>query len=189
MVRPLRKWLEDRGVGMSLGAGVTDLNLNHGAQGYAVDSILLEWEGTPEKIPLGREDAVIVTLGSMTENSSLGSMDAAPVIQISSDAGSWALWKKLAGQQTDCGHPSNFVDHVDQSKWVSFATTFHEPTFFEYVRDLTGNAPGEGELITFPDSAWLVSILLPHQPHFPGQPADVQVLWATAWRSMFLGTS
>ncbi|CAN5586243.1 hypothetical protein BH10PSE18_BH10PSE18_51550 [soil metagenome] len=37
--------------------------------------------------------------------------------------------------------------------------------------------PGEGGLITFTDSNWLMSIVLPHQPHFIGQPEDVQVFW------------
>jgi oleate hydratase len=37
--------------------------------------------------------------------------------------------------------------------------------------------PGEGRLITFPDSNWLASIVIPFQPHFIGQPADVSVLW------------
>jgi myosin-crossreactive antigen len=35
--------------------------------------------------------------------------------------------------------------------------------------------PGEGGLITFADSSWLTSIVLPHQPHFIGQPEDVNV--------------
>jgi hypothetical protein len=43
------------------------------------------------------------------------------------------------------------------------------------VRELTGNVPGEGGLITFPGSIWLASIVLPHQPHFIGQPEDVEV--------------
>jgi oleate hydratase len=45
------------------------------------------------------------------------------------------------------------------------------------IRDLTGNVPGEGGLITFPQSNWLASIVLPHQPHFIDQPSDVNVLW------------
>jgi oleate hydratase len=53
----------------------------------------------------------------------------------------------------------------------------HDPTFFQLIRDLTGNVPGEGGLITFPESSWLASIVLPHQPHFIDQPADVQVFW------------
>jgi len=42
---------------------------------------------------------------------------------------------------------------------------------------LTGNVPGEGGLITFPESSWLASIVLPHQPHFIAQPKGVQVFW------------
>jgi oleate hydratase len=60
---------------------------------------------------------------------------------------------------------------------VSFTTTVHDPTFFQLIRDLTGNVPGEGGLITFPESSWLASIVLPHQPHFIGQPENVQVFW------------
>ena len=31
--------------------------------------------------------------------------------------------------------------------------------------------------MTFKDSNWLMYIVLAHQPHFPNQPADVQVFW------------
>ncbi len=69
------------------------------------------------------------------------------------------------------------LDYIDESKWVSFTTTQHDPSFFGIVRDATGNVPGEGGLVTFMDSAWLMSIVLPHQPHFIGQPDDVKVFW------------
>jgi oleate hydratase len=62
----------------------------------------------------------------------------------------------------------------------AFTTTLHDPTFFRIIRDLTGNVPGEGGLITFPESSWLASIVLPHQPHFIGQPTDVNVFWGYA---------
>jgi len=44
----------------------------------------------------------------------------------------------------------------------------------------SGNETGTGGLVTFKDSAWLMSIVLAHQPHFPNQPADVQVFWGYA---------
>ena len=44
----------------------------------------------------------------------------------------------------------------------------------------TGNQPGTGGLVTFKDSNWLMSIVLAYQPHFPNQPADVQVFWGYA---------
>jgi oleate hydratase len=177
MVRPLHKWLEERGVQFMLKTTVTDLVLLQDRAGFAVDKILVQENGVPRSIRVTEDDKVIVTLGSMTEGSSLGSMDSAAALLGKTDGGSWALWEKIAAGQTQFGHPSNFADHVEQSKWMSFTTTLHDPTFFELIRDLTGNVPGEGGLITFPESSWLASIVLPHQPHFIGQPEGAQVFW------------
>jgi hypothetical protein len=59
---------------------------------------------------------------------------------------------------------------------ISFTTTLHDSAFLRIVRDLTGNVPGEGGLTTFPKSGWLLSIVIPRQPHFIDQPDDVGVL-------------
>jgi oleate hydratase len=104
-------------------------------------------------------------------------MDSAAIERGKVDGGSWALWEKIADGRAQFGRPSNFADHTKQSKWRSFTITLHDPKFFELILDLTGNVPGEGGLITFPQSSWLASIALPHQPHFIGQPGDVQVFW------------
>jgi len=37
----------------------------------------------------------------------------------------------------------------------------------------SGNKPGTGGLVTFKDSSWFMSIVLPHQPHFVIQTASV----------------
>ncbi len=177
MVRPLQKWLVDRGVRFEFDFRVTDLGLCHDANGYIVDRIICERDGKRHEIAVGAKDYVVVTLGSMTEASSLGSMDSAPTLKGKVDGGSWTLWEKIAKGNPQFGRPTNFTEHVDKSKWVSFTTTLRDPTLFRIIRDLTGNVPGEGGLITFPESSWLASIVLPHQPHFIGQPADVDVLW------------
>jgi oleate hydratase len=177
MVRPLHKWLEERGVKFMLKTTATDLVLLQDEAGFAVDKIVIQENGVVRSIRVTEDDKVIVTVGSMTEGSSPGSMDSAASLLGKTDGGSWALWEKIAAGQTQFGHPSNFSDHVEQSKWMSFTTTLHDPTLFELIRDLTGNVPGEGGLITFPESSWLASIVLPHQPHFIGQPEGVQVFW------------
>ena len=177
LVRPLRKWLEERGVEFTCDIRVTDIDFRHDAEGYAAQRILYEQNGQTGEIRVADKDLVIVTLGSMTESSSLGSMDSAPGLKGKQDGGSWALWEKIAAREPDCGHPATFTDHIEESKWVSFTTTLHDPTFFNRIRDLTGNTPGEGGLLTFPESSWLASIVLPHQPHFIGQPENVNVLW------------
>ena len=161
----------------ALNTRVSDLAFSHEGEDYTVERIICDRSGRRDEIKVRPKDFVIVTLGSMVEASSLGSMDSAPVLKGKCDGGAWTLWKKIAAHQSQFGRPANFTDHIDESKWVSFTTTFRDPTFFRLVRDLTGNVPGEGGLITFPESGWLASIVLPHQPHFIGQPADVQVLW------------
>jgi len=177
MVRPLQKWLDEHGVRFELNTRVTDLGLREDANEKRVERIVYERGGRPGEIAVGPGDYVIVTLGSMTEASSLGSMDSAPIKNGKADGGAWTLWEKIAEGRPEFGRPFAFDDHIDESKWMSFTTTQHDPTFFRIVRDATGNVPGEGGLVTFMDSAWLMSIVLPHQPHFIGQPDNVNVFW------------
>jgi oleate hydratase len=177
LVRPLQRWLEERGVRFELNTRVTDLVLRDETGRKSVKRIEYTRSAQSGAVEVGSEDKVIVTLGSMTDASSLGSMESAPVFKGKAEGGAWALWEKIAAGRPEFGRPAVFADHIDESKWVSFTTTLHAPTFFDKVRDLTGNVPGEGGLVTFADSNWLASIVLPHQPHFIGQPADVQVFW------------
>ena len=177
MVRPLQKWLDERGVHFEFNTRVADLALREQDGDLTVTQIACERDGKASEIVVGAGDYVLVTLGSMTEASSLGAMDTAPVLNGKEDGGAWMLWEKVAAGRPEFGRPSAFADHIDESKWVSFTTTLHDPTFLRIVRDFTGNVPGEGGLITFPDSNWLASIVIPHQPHFIGQPDDVSVFW------------
>ena len=177
MVRPLQKWLDERGVVFALNTRVTALDFRDGLDGTVVDRIAYVHSGEAGDIQVGDDDLVIVTLGSMTEASSLGTMETAPRLKGKRDGGAWDLWEQIAAKREDFGRPSAFDDHLDQSKWVSFTATLHEPTFLEIVRDLTGNVPGEGGLITFPESNWLASMVIPYQPHFIGQPDGTGVFW------------
>lgn len=177
MVLPLRKWLDDRGVRFETGTRVVDLAFTHRSGGDAVETIIIDKAGVEDCIEVGVDDYVLVTLGSMTEASSLGSMDTVPALKGKADGGAWLLWQKIAAGRGDFGRPSVFANHIEQSKWVSFTTTLSVPTFLDLVRDATGNVPGEGGLVTFPQSSWLASIVIPHQPHFIGQPEDVTVFW------------
>jgi oleate hydratase len=177
MVRPLKKWLDDRGVVFQTNTCVTDIGMNESNGATTVTHIIHERGGRRGEIAIEANDFVLVTLGSMTEASTLGGMDAAPELRGKADGGAWTLWEKIAEGRPDFGRPSAFDGHVERSKWVSFTTTLHDPSFLRIIRDLSGNAPGEGGLITFPDSNWLASIVIPHQPHFIGQPEDVSVFW------------
>ncbi len=177
LVLPLRKWLDERGVVFEMGTKVTDLVFAERDGRQHVDAVVYERQGEAGAVTLGAQDIVIATLGSMTEGASIGGNDAAPVLNGKREGGAWTLWEKIAAGRSALGRPSVFTDHVAESKWVSFTTTLKDPALFTLVRNFTGNVPGEGGLITFTDSNWLMSIVLPHQPHFIGQPDDVQVFW------------
>ena len=177
MVRPLRAWLDARGVRFEMNTRVTDLRLTEADGQTAVTRILFERGGTEGEIVVSEADAVLVTLGSMTDASSLGGMDEAPAPYGKAHANSLALWEKLAAGRPAFGHPAVFFDRIDESKWVSFTATLHDPALLRIVRDFTGNVPGEGGLITFADSGWLASIVVPYQPHIVDQPAETNVLW------------
>ena len=177
MVRPLRKWLDERGVKFELNSRVTDLGISDQDGKITVSRVSFKREGSEGEIKTRPSDYVLVTLGSMTEASTLGSSNSAPILKDRHDGGAWALWETIAVGRPAFGHPAVFSTHTDQSKWLSFTATLHDPAFLRILRDFTGNVPGEGGLITFPDSNWRTSIVVPHQPHFLGQPEDVSVFW------------
>ena len=180
LVLPLRKWLDERGVRFQLGTTIKDIAFTDRDGAMVAESLAFERGGATGHIPVEPGDLVIATLGSMTEASSIGTMETPAVLNDKHRGGAWTLWETIAEGRPELGNPANFAGHIDESKWMSFTVTLKNTEFFTLVRDFTGNVPGEGGLITFVDSAWLMSIVLPHQPHFIGQPDGVQVLWGYA---------
>ncbi|WP_406509999.1 oleate hydratase [Streptomyces sp. NBC_00212] len=180
IVRPLLKWLTDQGVTLQLGTRVTDVGL---ADGDALTATGLTWTrgGKSEDIALGPDDLVLVTNGSMTANSTLGSTETVPALDTSGSSGSWKLWETLAAKRPGrLGNPSAFNTSVAKSTWESFTVTTKDPTFFKLMEEFSGSEAGKGGLITFKDSSWLLTVVLNHQPHFREQPDDTFVWWGYA---------
>lgn len=178
IVRPLVRWLEGQGVHFDTGVQVTDLHFTtdeHGAK--VVQRISCLRDGRAEQIELGADDRVIVTLGSMTADSSLGSMDAAPVPAPESAGGAWALWKRLAAKDRAFGRPWSFCDHVEQTRWITFTVTDADGRFFKLMEGFSGRPAGRGGLVTLKGSSWLLTFHLYHSPAYPGQPAGTGVWW------------
>lgn len=182
MIRPLRRWLDEHGVAFSPDTRIINLLFDETGELNRVSGLVCETAHGRFDLPVGPSDKVIVTLGSMTAASSLGATDRPAPLDTVDKTGAWSLWKNIAAGRPEFGDPSVFADHIDASKWLSFTVNLHDPTLCRLIRDLTGNVPGEGGLITFLESSWLASIVLPHQPHFIGQPADVQVFWGYGLR-------
>jgi oleate hydratase len=177
LVRPLQKWLEEHGVRIYTNCKV--VALDHGDENgrLVVTGIHYQMGGQSEEYLVREADLVILQNGSMTDDSSLGSMTAPPAKHCKSHSDGWSLWEALARGRPQFGNPRAFKDSIAQSCWESFTVTLKTPTFFDQMTQLTGNDPGTGGLVTFKDSNWLLSIVLPHQPHFLNQPSGIQVFW------------
>lgn len=176
IVRPLAAWLRARGVTLHPGCHVTGLGLVPERRNTTVDTIYLSRHGEDEKIAVSPDDLVLVTNGSMTDASSLGSHTAAPPPHPPrSDA--WLLWHRLARGRDDFGDPAVFDKHVKESRWESFTVTATDPVFLKALEEFSGSETGRGGLITFTASNWLLTIVAHRQPVYRDQPAGVTVWW------------
>jgi len=180
LVLPLQTWLKDQGVHLVMDCTVTDLDHTIEDGRFTVTGIHCLRKGNNEVIAVNDGDLVFMQNGSMTDASTLGSMTCAPAKLTKKDSGGWTLWEKLAEGRSQFGKPAVFNSCIAQSYWESFTVTLKNPAFFDKMYQFSGNEPGTGGLVTFKDSNWLMSIVLAYQPHFPDQPADVQVFWGYA---------
>ena len=177
IIRPLLRWLEGHGVRFDTGVQVTDLHFMPANGSRAVRHIACLRDGRPDDIDVGESDLVIVTLGSMTADSSLGSMTAAPVLKTAKAGGSWALWERLAAKDPAFGRPSVFCGQVDQTKWVTFTVTDSDELFVKLMTRFSASPPGCGGLVTLKGSSWCLTFHLYHPPAYAAQPDGVFVWW------------
>nr|WP_260170975.1 oleate hydratase [Mucilaginibacter lappiensis] len=189
LAKPLIKWLTENGVNFKLGYRVTDLNFKDSGDTMFVDRIQYVKDEIHQQIQLKEDDLVLVTIGSMTADSSLGSMHSAPKLITDKKDGSWKLWENIAKVSPEFGRPFVFDSRVGESKWESFTVTFQGDTFFSLMEQFSGNAAGTGGLVTFKDSNWLMSVVLAYQPNFIDQPENITVFWAMDCFRITRGTS
>lgn len=180
LILPLKKWLEAQGVNFDYGHQVVDLDFDFANGEKTVTRIHVLLNGTPKQIVTTKNDLVLVTNGSMTENSTRGDLDHPAILNRSvKERGCWSLWEKLAAKSPDFGHPEVFCGDIDKTKWLSFTITFTDDSIvFPHLLELTGDLPGMGGVVTIKDSNWMMSWTAPKQPHFINQPDNVKVLWA-----------
>lgn len=175
IVEPIRQWLENRGVHIHFRTRVTDVTFNRDCS--AVTAIMFEKDTGVTKVAVDDADRVFITLGSMTEDSSLGRMTQIPNTALSDQHGAWPLWRRLAGRSALFGQPQTFVGDTAKTQWLSFTVTIEDGAYFDFMEAFTHNASGTGGLVTFKNSGWLLSVVLAHQPHFADQPDGVHVFW------------
>jgi len=190
LILPLQKYLADHGVQFVSGTTVTDMDMDIEGKLKTVTSLRLRTGETESVQPVAKSDLVLFTNGSMTQNSTRGSMSEAPVMNIDTEKrGCFTLWEKLAAKSEDFGHPEKFVFDPVQTNFVSATITFKDyPEFFEYLEKKTGNKTGTGGVTTFVDSPWYINYGAALQPLDPEQPDNVQVLFLYGLHSNERGT-
>lgn len=181
LILPLIKWLEEKGVCFDEGCNVTDIDFNFDNNEKVATKIYYEDKHGKNTIAVNREDLVLFTNGSMTQNTTRGDLNHPAVINRSEDKGCFSVWEKISKKSEDFGHPEVFCSDVDKTKWLSFTVTLKDDDIvFPYLLNLTGDKPGMGGLVTIKDSSWFMSWVVPKHPHFINQPDNVKVLWAYA---------
>ena len=178
MVLPLQKWLKEQCVNLETDCLVNDLDIDITDDKKTVTRIHYTNFGEKNEIIIEKDDLVFVTNGSMTQNSTYGTMTSPAIINRSmTERGCWTLWENIAKKYSDFGNPSVFASSIDKTKWLSFTATFKGSKFMDMVQKFTDNEPGTGGIISFKKSSWLLSVVSHKQPHFINQPEDVKVFW------------
>ncbi len=126
------------------------------------------------------DNAVIVTLGSMTLNSCMG--DNTTIAATNRDVenrGLFTLWENLSKKGEKFGHPEKFISDIDKTKWM-ILTTKGCPEFHNRMRGMLDSKPGGSSgAVTILDSNWEISFAL-YGKYYPNQADDEQVLWHDA---------
>ncbi|QES87868.1 oleate hydratase [Rhizosphaericola mali] len=188
-IKPLREFLQKKGVKLQFNTLVKDLEIHSDVNGKVVKSLITDQDGKETLISITENDYVIVTTGSMTEDTAYGNNTTAPVLGIdnatSGLSAGWRLWKNLAAKSEVFGKPEKFCGNIEKSAWESATLTCKPSAFTEKLKEYSVNDPYSGKtvtggIITITDSNWLMSFTCNRQPHFPTQPDDVLVIWVYA---------
>ncbi|QQU20821.1 MULTISPECIES: oleate hydratase [Enterococcus] len=182
LVKPLLAYLEEQGVDFQYECTVGNIDVRIVGEEKVAQKLVLEKAGAIEEIPLSEDDLVFVTNGSITESSTQGDhYTPAPISK--APGGSWRLWKNLAAQSPEFGHPEVFYENLPEESWfVSATVTWQNFDVEPYLEKLTHRKLRTGRIvtggiITIKDSNWMMSFATHRQPHFKEQKDQQTITW------------
>ena len=188
-VKPLTEHLKSKGVKIQFDTLVKDLDIQINSEEKIVKGIITEQNNKEVVIAVRENDYVIVTTGSMTEDTSYGT-NTKPAIEAidnsqSGKSDGWKLWKNLAAKSPVFGKPEKFCGNIEKSAWQSATLTCRPSDLTEKFKEYCVNDPYSGRtatggIVTITDSNWLMSFTINRQPHYPTQPDDILVVWVYA---------
>ncbi len=174
---PVMKFLEEKGVVFQKNSAVTNVNFIDKNEKKQIHQLTVLSKEDEKTIEVEKNDLVFLSLGSMVADYSTGSMDNPSAKEPSSKSLSWDLWEKIVLISNQFGKPAVFNKNIEKTKWTAFTVTFSDPLFFDLLQKITKRKAGEEGPLTIIDSNWLISFAVPNQPHFIGQPENLQILW------------
>lgn len=175
IILPIYKYLEEHGVHFVRNCTVTDIDFEEG-EGITAKTLHLNQQGIIKTVELEEGDICIVTNACMTDSATLGDLyTPAPAPELRPISGE--LWAKIAKKKPGLGNPEPFFGNEQQTNWLSFTVTCKGNKLLKMIEHFTGNVPGNGALMTFKDSSWLMSTVVAAQPHFINQPLDETIFW------------
>ena len=181
-IKPMVKYLKDNGAKFEYGVTINNVEFEITPTKKVAKKIVgLDNEGKDYIIDLCEDDLLFITNGSMTESSCYGS-DTSPAPWNPKLGGCWNLWKNIAKQCDEFGHPEVFCSTPDKSNWESCTVTVHGGKVCDYIEKICKRSPYTGKtvtggIVTAVDSNWLMSWTINRQEQYPGQPKEDVVVW------------
>ena len=153
IVKPIVKWLEEKGVKFEYGITVKDVDFDITADKKVATKLVME--------------------SSKAEDKSILSADL---------GGSWDLWRNIALKSDEFGKPDKFCKNVERTNWESCTVTVHGGKVIDYIENITKRNPYTGKvvtggIVTVKDSNWLMSWTINRQPQYVGQPKEDICVW------------
>ncbi|KAL2823720.1 oleate hydratase [Aspergillus cavernicola] len=181
---PMYHFLRSRGVDFLFDVRVRDIVTEVSQGKQVVTRIDLVENGYEVCRPIGKDDIVIVTLGSTVSGSTTGTNEDPPS-QASMQASealdeNWSLWLELGGKYDCFGDPYNFCTNKSESMLESFTVTTEDLGFYQHLSSLVHCPPQTGVFVALQESPWQMNLCLPMQPVFSEQPSNVRVFWGFA---------
>ena len=184
MILPMVKYLEGFGVQFHFGVQVTNVefDVSDPAHKLAKRIDVIE-NGEKGAIDLTENDLVFITNGGCVENSSMGSQNKPAAYNTElREGGGWDMWRKIAAQDPDFGHPDKFCHDPEKTNWMSATVETLDQRIIPYIKNICKRDPFTGHvvtggIVTVKDSSWLMSWTINRQPQFRDQPKDHCLVW------------
>ena len=186
MILPLVKYLESHGVKIEYGIDVKNVIIDEKEGKKVARQIVYIKDNQEQTIDLVEDDLVFITNGCCTDTSCYGDQTHAPDLsQIKNGFGeSWDMWRNIAAQGSDYGHPEVFCSDVDKTNWMSATIATSNEEIIDHIMKICKRDPRSGKvttggIVTVKDSTdnWYLSWTINRQPQFKAQDKNLVLVW------------